>query len=298
MRLWLSKSSEVPLREQLVTQIILGVASSDLAEGERLPSTRELARRYKIHSNTVSAAYRELAQRGWVEFRKGSGVYVKTRGNVEPGLDLDDLISTFFKATRDRGYSLAQVQAGLKRWTSAQPPDHFLVIEPDDELREILAIEIGMATGKQVIGASFDSALNDELSGAVPVLMQTHLDELQSLLPTGKEAIAMRARSVPETVRDEKVPTIDTLITVVSRWPGFLQRARAFLVAAGLDPVALTFKDAREQNWSKGVSASSLVISDSLMANQLPSGCKARVFRIISDASIKELRHAAEGFAR
>ena len=56
MRLWLSKNSEVPIREQLVTQIILGIVSNDLKANERLASTRDLARRYKIHANTVSAA--------------------------------------------------------------------------------------------------------------------------------------------------------------------------------------------------------------------------------------------------
>ena len=40
MRLWLSKSSEVPLREQLVTQIRLGIISGDLSTRQRLPSTR------------------------------------------------------------------------------------------------------------------------------------------------------------------------------------------------------------------------------------------------------------------
>ena len=79
MRLWLSKNSEVPIREQLVTQIVLGIVSNDLKISERLPSTRDLARRYDIHANTVSAAYRELARRGWVQFRKGSGVYVLAR---------------------------------------------------------------------------------------------------------------------------------------------------------------------------------------------------------------------------
>ena len=73
MRLWLSKSSEVPIRVQLEAQIILGILSNDLKAGQRLPSTRELARRYKIHSNTVSATYRQLAGKGWVDFRKGSG---------------------------------------------------------------------------------------------------------------------------------------------------------------------------------------------------------------------------------
>ncbi len=60
MRLWLSRSSEVPLREQLVTQIRLGIISGDLKVRQKLPSTRELARRFHIHSNTISAAYREL----------------------------------------------------------------------------------------------------------------------------------------------------------------------------------------------------------------------------------------------
>ena len=106
MRLWISKNSEVPIREQLVTQIVLGIVSNDLKEAERLPSTRDLARRYDIHANTVSSAYRELARRGWVEFRKGSGVYVRARNDesLEHGLALDQLIARFFRNLREEGY--------------------------------------------------------------------------------------------------------------------------------------------------------------------------------------------------
>src|ERR671913_1995025 len=105
MRLWLSKNSEVPIREQLITQIVLGIVSNDLKVSERLPSTRELARRYDIHANTVSAAYRELARRGWVEFRKGSGVYVRARTDetLENGGALDHLIARFFRNLREDG---------------------------------------------------------------------------------------------------------------------------------------------------------------------------------------------------
>src|ERR687896_2350472 len=127
MRLWISKNSEVPIREQLVTQIVLGIVSNDLKIAERLPSTRELARRYDIHANTVSAAYRELARRGWVEFRKGSGVYVRVRvDETEDGLALDQLIARFFRHLRENGYSLAEIQAGVNRSFSLQRPDHFL----------------------------------------------------------------------------------------------------------------------------------------------------------------------------
>src|SRR5947209_4933549 len=100
MRFWLAKSSEVPLREQLEAQVILGIVSNDLKAGQRLPSTRELARRYKIHSNTVSAAYRRLSQNGWVQFRKGSGVYVRESSIDQPldsKIELDHLVSVFLR---------------------------------------------------------------------------------------------------------------------------------------------------------------------------------------------------------
>ena len=133
MRLWISKNSEVPIREQLVTQIVLGIVSNDLKVAERLPSTRDLARRYDIHANTVSAAYRELAKRGWVEFRKGSGVYVRLRDDDTPdtGAALDQLVARFLRNLREEGYSLAEIQAGIQRSLSQQRPDHFLLLEPD-----------------------------------------------------------------------------------------------------------------------------------------------------------------------
>ncbi len=180
MRLWLSKSSEVPLREQLVTQIILGVVSNDLKANERLPSTRELARRYKIHANTVSAAFRELGRLGWVEFRKGSGVYVKARAVEQPfdgSLQLDQLISRFFKSARQQQFSLAAIQIGLRRWLTLQPPDHFLVIEPDSELRMILSTEIEKGTGARVAGIGFDECTAEVLAGAVPVVMYSQPPE-------------------------------------------------------------------------------------------------------------------------
>src|SRR5918998_1701931 len=118
MRLWLSKNGEVPLREQLVRQIMLGVISDDLKPGQKLPSTREMARRFGIHSNTVSAAYRHLAGRGWVEFRKGSGVYVRSPAGDQqtpvPGLELDQLISSFLQVARSRGFSLVEIKGRVK----------------------------------------------------------------------------------------------------------------------------------------------------------------------------------------
>ena len=90
MQLWFSHASEVSIREQLVTQIVLGILSDDLAPGQRLPSTRELARRFRIHANTVSAGYRQLERDRWVEMRHGSGVYVR---DTKPDVPLDSTLA-------------------------------------------------------------------------------------------------------------------------------------------------------------------------------------------------------------
>jgi DNA-binding transcriptional regulator YhcF (GntR family) len=63
MRFWITKNSEIPLREQVARQVVLGILSEDLPAGQKLPSVRALARRHRIHSNTVSAAYHDLLGR-------------------------------------------------------------------------------------------------------------------------------------------------------------------------------------------------------------------------------------------
>ena len=295
MRIWLSKSSEVPLREQLATQILLGIVSNDLKPGQKLPSTREIARRYDIHSNTVSAAFQDLERRGWVEFRKGSGVYVReleADAVTDPKLELDQLISTLLQVARERGHSLGEIQARVKRWLESQPPDHFLVIEPDEEMRSILIAEIKEATGFRVSGAGIDEcSLPETLAGAAPVAMYGQAEAVRSALPSDALCLLLRLRSIPGAIAGQERPTADALLTVVSRWPDFLKWARTILVAAALDPDAMSFRDAREKGWQKGLTSSGMVITDALTATRLPSGCRTRVFRIIADSSLDELRN-------
>ena len=52
------------------------VEDGRLAPGDRLPSTRELARDLGIARNTVAAAYDALVAEGYAEGRRGSGTYV------------------------------------------------------------------------------------------------------------------------------------------------------------------------------------------------------------------------------
>ena len=60
---------------QLRNQIILGIATSQLQEGESLPSVRQLADHIGINMHTVNKAYTVLKQEGFLKLdrRKGAG---------------------------------------------------------------------------------------------------------------------------------------------------------------------------------------------------------------------------------
>ena len=297
MRLWISKSSEVPIREQLVTQIVLGIVSNDLKVAERLPSTRDLARRYDIHANTVSSAYRELARRGWVEFRKGSGVYVRARDDelIDNGLALDQLIARFFRNLREDGYSLAEIQAGIQRSLSVQRPDHFVLLGSDPELREILVAEVAAVTKVKVKGVG-PNEVDGALTGAVPVVLYGHMAQFAEQIKPETDVLVLHSASVVERMRGQTRPPRDALVAIVSRWPEFLRWARTMLVAAGLDADALSFRDGRERNWEKGLRSAAFVITDSLMAPRIPAGCEIKLFRVLAESSLKEVQAYAEKF--
>ena len=159
MQLWFARRSEVSIREQLVTQVILGILGDDLAPGQRLPSTRELARRFHLHPNTVSSGYRQLARERWVEYRRGSGVFVRPNRPEMPlssALALDQMIGSLFRSARKQGVSLPVLRSRLRQWLELQPPDHFLLIEPDAELRIIVAAEMQQAVSLPVMSCGLE----------------------------------------------------------------------------------------------------------------------------------------------
>jgi hypothetical protein len=99
-----------------------------------------------------------------------------------------------------------------------------------------------------------------------------------------------------ESFRGETKPSRDALVAIVSRWPEFLRWARTLLVAAGLDADALSFRDARERNWDRGLRSAAFVITDSLMAPRIPAGCQVKLFRVLAESSLKEIRDYEKRF--
>ena len=292
MQFWFARGSEVSIREQLVTQVVLGILSDDLTAGQRLPSTRELARRFHLHPNTISAGYRQLARDRWVEFRRGSGVYVrasKPETAASPSLQLEQMIARLFRSSRKLGVSLPMLRARLRQWLELQPPDHFLLIEPDDELRQILAAEIARAVTFPVRSCGIQDFPKNS-NGYIPISLRNRVSTVQDLLPAGTELMPLQVRSVPASLAGYMPAPSGTLVGVASRWPEFLKISRAVLNAAGFDADSLVFRDAREPNWQRGLKQTAAVVCDVLTAADLPDGCRAIPFSLLSETSIQELR--------
>ena len=93
MDIHIDSSNEVPIRRQLIEQITFMIATERIKDGDSLPSVRELARRLKVHHNTVSEAYQDLVRRKWLERRRGSRLAVISREAPRDGATLDDLIN-------------------------------------------------------------------------------------------------------------------------------------------------------------------------------------------------------------
>src|SRR5215510_13315523 len=79
MDIRIDSESDVPIRQQLTEQIVFLIVTDRLKAGQKLPSVRELARRLKIHHNTVSECYQDLVGRRWLQRRRGSRLIVAAR---------------------------------------------------------------------------------------------------------------------------------------------------------------------------------------------------------------------------
>ena len=72
----LDRTSNRPLADQLAGHIRGAAASGHLRAGERLPSTRALARSLGVSRTVTAAAYDQLYAEGWIAGRQGSGTFV------------------------------------------------------------------------------------------------------------------------------------------------------------------------------------------------------------------------------
>ncbi|MDU5111447.1 MAG: GntR family transcriptional regulator [Clostridium sp.] len=81
MNIIISNSSQVPLYEQIESQIKNQIVNMLLKPGEPLPSIRTLAKELKVSIITTKRAYEELEKEGFIKTVVGKGTFVAEANN-------------------------------------------------------------------------------------------------------------------------------------------------------------------------------------------------------------------------
>ncbi len=87
-----------PIYTQIADGFREQILSGVLADGERLPSVRELAMELTINPNTIQRAYRELEMQGWIASVPGKGSFVRGIPNT-PSQEQRTLLNDFDRIT-------------------------------------------------------------------------------------------------------------------------------------------------------------------------------------------------------
>jgi DNA-binding transcriptional regulator YhcF (GntR family) len=285
------------VRDQIVAQLELTILSGQLAHGEKLPSVRALARRLKVHHNTVSAAYQDLEHSGHVILKRGAGVFVRHAGPVavDDGRGLDEMIRLALLAAFRKGHTGLEIRAAVERWLAAAPPDRVVIVDPVGEMAEILCREIA-SLGVRTTACTPEQLQRDPslVVGALAVCLPYHSETVARLAP----GCALEEITIEVAAADRQLfatMPAGSIVLVVSHSPSVLPFATVFLsTLRGDDLLVETATAAETRRWRRLVPAADIVVTDVVAEAAVRKAGARRVhtFRMVSAAAAVRLGDA------
>ncbi len=307
MDIRISKESEVPVHEQLAAQIVLSIGTGQLKPGDPLPSVRALARRLKIHHNTVSQAYQDPVLQRLVVKRRGISLVVRSHSEQQRvpaagAKDLDELIDATVSTAQREGYSLRQLSERFQQRMLEGPPDHLLVVSDDAGLRVLIPMEIKERFHIPIKACSPDDLTSNRSRavGALVICAPGHVEQIKPLLPTKRALVPITYSSVDEHIETIRSLTEPSLIALVSVSRYFLEVARAVLApVAGQRHSLQEYLLTSARGEFRG-EAADIFLCD-LMAERVVrtqvNGKNVLLYRAISDACLEQLARMLAGSA-
>jgi len=92
MLLQIDHHSGQPIYRQVIDQIRRQIVARQLREGEQLLSVRDLAAQLRVNPMTISKAYSLLEMDGWLERRRGVGLFVAALKKEKAGRTKTDML--------------------------------------------------------------------------------------------------------------------------------------------------------------------------------------------------------------
>ncbi|HEY9678139.1 MAG TPA: GntR family transcriptional regulator [Drouetiella sp.] len=302
MKISIVKDSPVPIRDQLIEQIALQIASGTLKGKEKLPSIRALAQRLGIHYSTVTAAYNHLADVGLLDVRQGSGVRVsgKAPEQSDERLDLNQLFREFLARISENGYSRKDFEKCIAHVSDGAPVKRILAVDRNKDFHALLLKELQPHFSIPVETCTVEEVLSNRklMEDSLLVTSLYHLFSFQHVVPDPTRLVACNiepGRTEIDTI--SQLPS-GSLVLLVSESQTMLNMATKLFAATRGEEVAVRSvltSDQKELNYM--LKHSNLIICDtSAEAHVVPHAGKTKVmvFRLYALNTIQSIKDRLE----
>lgn len=295
----LNLKSHVPVHVQLREQLKHLILSGELRTGSKLPSIRALAGYMRINRNTVARVVTELEREGYVETRRGSGVYI-----TEPPVDAEDLkrqrfLERVMEDARSESVSMEELGYELLARAGTVSALHVKIAmvecnrpqveQYSADLEERLPVKV---EGLLVEELEERVASGEELPWRLVATTFFHSDEVEVLLrPRGIETVALMVEATVETLRRLVELPAGTKVGLVGNSPACAKNLLRSLEGAGLHHLDfLVVNDYREtQELRDTLDAAEVVVCGSVVSRNLPDlGASPELEIIVEDRMLVE----------
>ena len=227
------------MEEQIKHLILTG----NFEVGDRLPSIRALAGFLRVNRNTVARVVSDLEREGFVESRRGSGVYVVQPPVNEEASRRQEILEQVMDLAAAHGVPVEELGNALLARAGVRPQEKALILfvectaaELDQfsaELEEQLPVEV-----ERVLLEDLPARLSGEEEPPWRMAVTTffHVHEVQDLVePFGIETVALLAEANIESLRRLTELPAGTPVGVVGWGRTCMENLSRSLEGAGLE---------------------------------------------------------------
>ncbi len=252
MRLHVDDLSPIPIRRQLAEQLKHFIEGGGFPREQALPSIRELAGFLGINPNTVARAIEDLKRDGYVQIRRGKGVFVASDPPARPAPNLRE---AFLKDAVIRAAALGMTAEDLVvsvlslagvRPTPVQGAVEILLVECNtaalDFFAKELEAQLPVRVAKVLLGDLATAGPRRKPAGRWQAAVTSffHLPEVERLLNgTGVPVIALLTEVHIETLHRLAQLPPGTRVGVASADVETAHNLEHSIVNAGLPNIAL-----------------------------------------------------------
>jgi GntR family transcriptional regulator len=252
MRLQVDEHSPIPIRRQLTAQLQHVIEGGGVPRGQALPSIRELAGFLSINPNTVARAIEDLKRAGYVEARRGKGVFVAPAAPARPAPTLregflrDVVIRAAALGMTANDLAVGVLSLAGVRPAAVQGAVEVLLVEcspPElDFFARELEAHLPVRVDKVLLGELATAVRRQKRAGhwGAAVTSFCHLPEVERLLGgRGVPVIALLAEAHLETLHALAQLPAGARVGVASAEPETAHNLEHSIANAGLPNIAL-----------------------------------------------------------